>query len=1241
MKPSELVLGLALSIALHLAVMLGLWQTLDAPGPGRGGKRPDAPGAVSEKNPATSARMDATGPADPAPDPRPSIARLYEGPLQWLRPAFAANDFGPRIDVRAGRILTIDPDQAPVLKKPLLRPYTPPTIQEPLPDPGQDVLTRTRPVTYTRAYLERAASELKQAIEADLRDCRLDEIPLDEVILRSRYLRLQMLLFEKGLEPDFSYNDLRERFMEKLDRIRRSLAGVPAAEYFDRLLFHYRKGKIYEEKRGHSLLNAIFYDIYNCRTGTEELAMYFSLFHPDLPLGFNRGSIVKFDGTLIGHVDPAVRIGGRWTVFKTVSRDTEAVAPYEIGELFPIEKLVLDYLPGWDAPACRLNRPLARNGEELDDRLNTPGDNLHPLIVTHDDSRIVLLRESVPQPETFPMISREERLFAEMAGRYRGFTGGKNLLHADAPYLDFLFHLQAALPADRRDLVHLYLKNRVDSAPADAKRPLRIPAALPGYQDLVRTLFSESRDPQIEILPGTVVATESYLLHKAYIEAHNRAIEALTGEKRTLPEKEPLPAEIARFLLFSHGRGTTLIRPPAFDPGPLVGDLVNDRYDLSPFMANETARRNNNTSSRRIAILKAGLAGDDRMVRSALETRVRQLRAVLNHGEMHVENVRVREAHEIPGAISYGETIRQQGRTGLSPGFVKDMVELMGEGEALAAFDRYLAWPGLRVDRAAGLEMFAYLDRYLLLDKSRKRLATIALDRISRSGDPAMKAAAAQYLVKAGAISAEQANAAFLPYLETVPADAATVASLLATGLDRSRAAAHFASQIEGLDLSANGAHERLDALGRIARVMGDPAVPGQIAAKHEAFVLTFFDSAIRSVNPGDGKTSGVLNSLSYLAGDRSGAAPGVFARFVAFGAQSPEALFMGEPVGRWIGPERFRQAVAAGLAQEKARLAAGIKDLVRLRDDPDALRSGGGWTSYAAALVGIRDSAARITFLSTLAFQDGLRNEAYRHQRALLERLFSLDEFDKGFETRYGAAPALERNRVLNHEAIQRAVEMAGFFSTALKKPGGFDLNHAPFIQLVGDYQADCGPSHRAINSRSTPENIAFTPAGAYFTSLLDPDNPPEQVAAAFGKEQDLLRALSARPLSADRATRLGETRTFFRGMAQSDACDMRRVYLFEKLLRQSALPETLPEWILALARDSHRREMAFWGRMASAGGPDAVIGDSLRMTETSFAGKWGESPFSLRNLYGTLLLVKTGHLEVDAAGAFRPRRN
>ena len=87
------------------------------------------------------------------------------------------------------------------------------------------------------------------------------------------------------------------------------------------------------------------------------------------------------------------------------------------------------------------------------------------------------------------MVTREDRLFGEMLGRYHAVSGAGSLLHKDYPYVDYLFHLQMASGLDRKDLVNLYLKNRVDADPADPKRPLRMPGVLPGYQDLVRTPF--------------------------------------------------------------------------------------------------------------------------------------------------------------------------------------------------------------------------------------------------------------------------------------------------------------------------------------------------------------------------------------------------------------------------------------------------------------------------------------------------------------------------------------------------------------------------------------------------------------------------------------------------------------------------------------------------------------------------------------------------------------------------------
>ena len=218
---------------------------------------------------------------------------------------------------------------------------------------------------------------------------------------------------------------------------------------------------------------------------------------------------------------------------------------------------------------------------------------------------------------------------------------------------------------------------------------------------------------------------------------------------------------------------------------------------------------------------------------------------------------------------------------------------------------------------------------------------------------------------------------------------------------------------------------------------------------------------------------------------------------------------------------------MAVAMGHEQERFAAVVQDLVRLR-------GGGDLPSYRAALDGVRLSAARMTFLAALNFQNGRRNQAHGSQTDLLHALFSLAEFKKGFEKRYGAALALERDRALNHDAIHRAVELAGFLSREMKTPGAFDLNHAPFIKMKGDYRTACGLTRRTINSRSAPNNISFTPAGTYFTSLLNPDNSPRQVAAAFQKEQELLRTLTTTPLKPAESLDMDATQAFFPGDGQ-----------------------------------------------------------------------------------------------------------
>ena len=157
---------------------------------------------------------------------------------------------------------------------------------------------------------------------------------------------------------------------------------------------------------------------------------------------------------------------------------------------------------------------------------------------------------------------------------------------------------------------------------------------------------------------------------------------------------------------------------------------------------------------------------------------------------------------------------------------------------------------------------------------------------------------------------------------------------------------------------------------------------------------------------------------------------------------------------------------------------------------------------------------------------------------------------------------------------------------------------------------------------------------AEIYFNSLMDSDNSPQNVARALSRERDLRTLLSKHPLTSEIDRELEDTEAFFQNLGKSSFCDIKRMYLLENLLRRAVLPKKLPDWMLTLVRDSFRHEKDYLTRINKAGGVSAIFRDYRTLSQTSFRQKWGEHPFSIRNLYGTLVLVKMGLLKMNNQG-------
>jgi hypothetical protein len=356
----------------------------------------------------------------------------------------------------------------------------------------------------------------------------------------------------------------------------------------------------------------------------------------------------------------------------------------------------------------------------------------------------------------------------------------------------------------------------------------------------------------------------------------------------------------------------------------------------------------------------------------------------------------------------------------------------------------------------------------------------------------------------------------------------------------------------------------------------------------------------------------------------------------VAFGSRDPAGFLYAKPLRNWLGPDRYRSLVVAARREEQSHFAAALDSLGRLRAQGETSRGREELSEWPATLQSLASRAAAITFLNGLIALEGQIQEADRSQSALLAELFKQVEFQSSFATTYGEKITAVRDRALLDEPLFRAVELAGHFAQKSGQPGRLELNHAPTVRLEGEFRSACGAMAKIVDSRNAPRNPLFTKAAVYFDSLLDPENSPALAAEAYRHERGLRELLSRQPLTAATGKELDETEVFFRDLGKSGSCDIRRLYLLEKLLRRAVLPERLPDWILSLARDSYSHEMAYLERIKRAGGVEAIFQEYRKSGREEFRRKWGDSPFSIRNLYGTMVLLKTGHLRLNSSGEF-----
>ena len=410
----------------------------------------------------------------------------------------------------------------------------------------------------------------------------------------------------------------------------------------------------------------------------------------------------------------------------------------------------------------------------------------------------------------------------------------------------------------------------------------------------------------------------------------------------------------------------------------------------------------------------------------------------------------------------------------------------------------------------------------------------------------------------------------------------------------------------------------KLDELMRAGRIIQDEQTVAAIALKYTGLLKAVFKAGMTDKMKNTPHYANGLNALSALSRSAIPADKTIFSDFAAFGAKDSTAFLFAGLMSDWTGHDHYRALLAAKVSLAQNEFNRAVDTLAKTRSQIKPAQTAANSLTrdklisrYKNRLNTLAAKVAALTFLNGLHLLEGEAQKAYRVQSALLSTLFNQVEFHQNFSKTYGAKITAVRDDYLLKEPLFLSVELAGLFTQKISKKGHLDINHAPTIHIKGQFHAPCGPMAKNIDSRNKPNNLLFTNAEIYFNSLMDEGNSPQNVAKAFSMERQLRKILSKYPLTPEINKDLDDTQAFFKDLGNSSFCDIKRLYLIERLLRRAVLPKKLPDWMRQLVTDSFRHEKAYLARINKAGGVKAIFQDYRRLPQKKIQAKMGGTPF------------------------------
>ncbi|MFC1691577.1 hypothetical protein ACFL0W_05350 [Nanoarchaeota archaeon] len=860
-------------------------------------------------------------------------------------------------------------------------------------------------------------------------------------------------------------------------------------------------------------------------------------------------------------------------------------------------------------------------------------------------------------------------------GKGKYFNRGPFSSDGEAEY-NFVYHFLKTPAADRKYFANEFLRSHMAYRwrQVDTKRPLTMDFKKPSYSDLLAT-FAENpkQDDILNLGRGSSIKARQVLQHELYLRAKAKSQNTKAPKKAS--QQTIYKKHVLETLLTAPICGSFCVTyTPEADYREIAQNILDNSISLEFDYRNlsiektphdvEYERRADGTSSRRFAFERALDLNADSAEYSALMNSLEKRSAIIKKvfsgdtiSSAEANLVAARNKYEEPGAVDYSDSLMQNGINGLSKGVIQYGIDFWGEQRTIELFADYVERSDIDVSREQSIEMFEYLDRRTLLEESKEKINDLATFILDSDFDNVIRAAAAQHLYHQGLLDEEDVTPVYLNYLSYLLANSETteteVSALLYSGLDPEQARDFFSQNIDEIFSSKNYQKNHrgfieLEEFYHIAGLLGDKESQSNIIQNLRTYSERFFaqaklkhekEESIENLNYGS-----LLNSLYTLASLDASFNDSVFLRKVTeFGAA--------DPVGQLIIPmvrdlyngqfENMLERVINSTFDE-------LDDVMPLsiKDKEISNKDNEKWMNSSSRTVGLEEykRIMRISRDSQKKYEDGLEARVKPRSDLLTYCAYVLYQEGKTDQAIDLLAKLNKKTSVFSGFGLysNESVELYAFLLRETGREPEEKFIHGDDLSVgFGSTFSLCGPI-------SPKKKIAsYGPVTqsdrSYYRLLLDQRITPEKAAEMFEEEYDVVntflgggvltsyafRTETVKNLTLEKARQyLHDSLTDLPQLNEDEFCTYEGEDALQFYLGLRAIPKELPEWLFKLANSRYEQEI----RLIEAVEPNLEKIANMKKGQPD----WGYVTFSTNNAYATLLLYKSGYLDVSQDGHF-----